>query len=115
MPPCPARHLSRAPTTAGLPTHLPAGSLLGKWIDLCWRAEASRLVRSCLLWLWEARACPDALLSLTPAWGLPFSSSSATASQPPESLPQPGLQKSVSNLQKPTQPSSQEVSAGAPS
>ncbi|XP_054582703.1 protein PRRC2B isoform X1 [Eptesicus fuscus] len=35
-------------------------------------------------------------------------SSSATASQPPESQPQPGLQKSVSNLQKPTQPISQE-------
>ncbi|XP_059514336.1 protein PRRC2B isoform X2 [Myotis daubentonii] len=35
-------------------------------------------------------------------------SSSATASQPPESQPQPGLQKSVSNLQKPTQPVSQE-------
>ncbi|XP_075416732.1 protein PRRC2B isoform X11 [Tenrec ecaudatus] len=35
-------------------------------------------------------------------------SSSATASQPPESQPQPGLQKSVSNLQKPTQSISQE-------
>ncbi|XP_070286528.1 protein PRRC2B isoform X9 [Myotis yumanensis] len=35
-------------------------------------------------------------------------SSSATAAQPPESQPQPGLQKSVSNLQKPTQPVSQE-------
>lgn len=45
---------------------------------------------------------------------LPLSSSSATASQPPESLPQPGLQKSVSNLQKPTQSISQEVGAGGP-
>jgi hypothetical protein len=43
---------------------------------------------------------------------LPFSSSSVTASQPPESQPQPGLQKSVSNLQKPTQSISQEVGAG---
>uniref|UniRef100_A0A8D2E301 Proline rich coiled-coil 2B n=1 Tax=Sciurus vulgaris TaxID=55149 RepID=A0A8D2E301_SCIVU len=41
-------------------------------------------------------------------------SSSATASQPPESLPQPGLQKSVSNLQKPTQPSSQENTNSVP-
>lgn len=45
---------------------------------------------------------------------LPFSSSSVTASQPPESQPQPGLQKSVSNLQKPTQSISQEVGAGSP-
>uniref|UniRef100_A0A7M4EE00 Proline rich coiled-coil 2B n=1 Tax=Crocodylus porosus TaxID=8502 RepID=A0A7M4EE00_CROPO len=36
-------------------------------------------------------------------------SSSATAAQPQESLPQQGLQKSVSNLQKPTQSISQEV------
>ncbi|XP_024048832.1 protein PRRC2B isoform X4 [Terrapene carolina triunguis] len=35
-------------------------------------------------------------------------SSSATAAQPQESLPQQGLQKSVSNLQKPTQSISQE-------
>uniref|UniRef100_A0A8C2NYB1 BAT2 N-terminal domain-containing protein n=1 Tax=Capra hircus TaxID=9925 RepID=A0A8C2NYB1_CAPHI len=41
-------------------------------------------------------------------------SSSVTASQPPELLPQPGLQKSVSNLQKPTQSISQEVGAGDP-
>ncbi|XP_070108017.1 protein PRRC2B isoform X17 [Equus caballus] len=41
-------------------------------------------------------------------------SSSATASQPPESLPQPGLQKSVSNLQKPTQSISQENTNSAP-
>lgn len=45
---------------------------------------------------------------------LPLSSSSVTASQPLESLPQPGLQKSVSTLQKPTQSISQEVSAGDP-
>ncbi|XP_073661767.1 protein PRRC2B isoform X5 [Tursiops truncatus] len=41
-------------------------------------------------------------------------SSSATASQPPELLPQPGLQKSVSNLQKPTQSISQENTNSAP-
>ncbi|XP_066112006.1 protein PRRC2B isoform X5 [Saccopteryx bilineata] len=41
-------------------------------------------------------------------------SSSATASQPLESLPQPGLQKSVSNLQKPTQPISQENTNSVP-
>uniref|UniRef100_M3ZC69 Proline rich coiled-coil 2B n=1 Tax=Nomascus leucogenys TaxID=61853 RepID=M3ZC69_NOMLE len=41
-------------------------------------------------------------------------SSSATASQPPESLPQPGLQKSVSNLQKPTQSISQENTNSVP-
>ncbi|KAM5299288.1 protein PRRC2B isoform 4-T4 [Ctenodactylus gundi] len=41
-------------------------------------------------------------------------SSSVTASQPPESLPQPGLQKSVSNLQKPTQPISQENTNSVP-
>ncbi|XP_057581307.1 protein PRRC2B isoform X13 [Hippopotamus amphibius kiboko] len=41
-------------------------------------------------------------------------SSSVTASQPPESLPQPGLQKSVSNLQKPTQSISQENTNSAP-
>lgn len=53
--------------------------------------------------------------SLTPLFILPFSSSSVTVSQPPESQPQPGLQKSVSNLQKPTQSISQEVGAGFPS
>nr|KAF6277217.1 proline rich coiled-coil 2B [Pipistrellus kuhlii] len=41
-------------------------------------------------------------------------SSSATASQPPESQPQPGLQKSVSNLQKPTQSISQENTSTVP-
>ncbi|PNI68831.1 PRRC2B isoform 3 [Pan troglodytes] len=41
-------------------------------------------------------------------------SSSATASQLPESLPQPGLQKSVSNLQKPTQSISQENTNSVP-
>ncbi|XP_037348794.1 protein PRRC2B isoform X3 [Talpa occidentalis] len=41
-------------------------------------------------------------------------SSSATVSQPPESLPQPGLQKSVSNLQKPTQSISQENTNSVP-
>ncbi|XP_069333071.1 protein PRRC2B isoform X8 [Eulemur rufifrons] len=41
-------------------------------------------------------------------------SSSATASQPPESLPQPGLQKSVSNLQKPTQSISPENTNSVP-
>uniref|UniRef100_G5E747 Proline rich coiled-coil 2B n=1 Tax=Loxodonta africana TaxID=9785 RepID=G5E747_LOXAF len=41
-------------------------------------------------------------------------SSSATASQPPESQPQPGLQKSVSNLQKPTQSISQENTNSVP-
>ncbi|ELK07299.1 Protein BAT2-like protein [Pteropus alecto] len=41
-------------------------------------------------------------------------SSSATASQPPESLPQPGLQKSVSNLQKPTPSISQENTNSVP-
>nr|XP_020027750.1 protein PRRC2B isoform X3 [Castor canadensis] len=41
-------------------------------------------------------------------------SSSATASQPPESLQQPGLQKSVSNLQKPTQSTSQENTNSVP-
>ncbi|KAM5328527.1 protein PRRC2B isoform 3-T3 [Glossophaga mutica] len=41
-------------------------------------------------------------------------SSSATASQPPELLPQPGLQKSVSSLQKPTQPISQENTNSVP-
>lgn len=41
-------------------------------------------------------------------------SSSATASQPPESLPQPGLQKSVSSLQKPTQSTSQENTNSVP-
>ncbi|XP_063491792.1 protein PRRC2B isoform X19 [Symphalangus syndactylus] len=41
-------------------------------------------------------------------------SSSATASQPPELLPQPGLQKSVSNLQKPTQSISQENTNSVP-
>lgn len=45
---------------------------------------------------------------------LPLSSSSAAVSQPPELLPQPGLQKSVSNLQRPTQLFSQEVGAGDP-
>lgn len=40
-----------------------------------------------------------------------LSSSSATGSPPPESLPQPGLQRPVSSLQKPTQSSSQEVGA----
>lgn len=43
-----------------------------------------------------------------------MSSSSATASQPPELQPQPGLQKSVSSLQKPTQSISPEVGAGDP-
>ncbi|XP_044898852.1 protein PRRC2B isoform X10 [Felis catus] len=41
-------------------------------------------------------------------------SSSATGSQPPESLPQPGLQRPVSSLQKPTQPSSQENTNSVP-
>ncbi|XP_008586265.1 PREDICTED: protein PRRC2B isoform X2 [Galeopterus variegatus] len=41
-------------------------------------------------------------------------SSSVTASQQPESLPQPGLQKSVSNLQKPTQSISQENTNSVP-
>ncbi|KYO23315.1 protein PRRC2B isoform B [Alligator mississippiensis] len=41
-------------------------------------------------------------------------SSSATAAQPQESLPQQGLQKSVSNLQKPTQSISQESTISAP-
>uniref|UniRef100_A0A2K6LSU6 Proline rich coiled-coil 2B n=1 Tax=Rhinopithecus bieti TaxID=61621 RepID=A0A2K6LSU6_RHIBE len=41
-------------------------------------------------------------------------SSSATASQPPESLPQPGSQKSVSSLQKPTQSISQENTNSVP-
>ena len=45
---------------------------------------------------------------------LPLSSSSAAVSQPPELLPQPGLQKSVSNLQRPTQLFSQEVGARDP-
>ncbi|XP_067398028.1 protein PRRC2B isoform X3 [Emydura macquarii macquarii] len=41
-------------------------------------------------------------------------SSSATAAQPQESLPQQGLQKSVSNLQKPTQSISQESTNSVP-
>uniref|UniRef100_A0A8C8X4E1 Proline rich coiled-coil 2B n=1 Tax=Panthera leo TaxID=9689 RepID=A0A8C8X4E1_PANLE len=41
-------------------------------------------------------------------------SSSATGSQPPESLPQPGLQRPVSSLQKPTQSSSQENTNSVP-
>uniref|UniRef100_A0A7M4FUK5 Proline rich coiled-coil 2B n=1 Tax=Crocodylus porosus TaxID=8502 RepID=A0A7M4FUK5_CROPO len=41
-------------------------------------------------------------------------SSSATAAQPQESLPQQGLQKSVSNLQKPTQSISQESTISVP-
>ncbi|KAG8509475.1 Protein PRRC2B [Galemys pyrenaicus] len=41
-------------------------------------------------------------------------SSSATVSQPLESLPQPGLQKSVSSLQKPTQSVSQESTSSVP-
>lgn len=41
-------------------------------------------------------------------------SSSVTACQPPESLPQPGLQKSVSSLQKPTQSISQENTNSVP-
>ncbi|XP_063100134.1 protein PRRC2B isoform X3 [Cavia porcellus] len=41
-------------------------------------------------------------------------SSSATGCQPLESLPQPGLQKSVSNLQKPTQSISQENTNSVP-
>ncbi|KAL0612547.1 Protein PRRC2B [Plecturocebus cupreus] len=41
-------------------------------------------------------------------------SSSAKASQLPESRPQPGLQKSVSNLQKPTQSISQENTNSVP-
>ncbi|XP_034350104.1 protein PRRC2B isoform X9 [Arvicanthis niloticus] len=41
-------------------------------------------------------------------------SSSVTASQPPESQPQPGSQKSVSNLQKPTQSISQENTNSVP-
>ncbi|KAI5937921.1 Protein PRRC2B [Manis javanica] len=41
-------------------------------------------------------------------------SSSVTASQPLESLPQPGLQKSVSSLQKPTQSISQENTNSVP-
>ncbi|XP_043844175.1 protein PRRC2B isoform X9 [Dromiciops gliroides] len=41
-------------------------------------------------------------------------SSSVTAAQPPESLLQPGLQKSVSNLQKPTQSISQESTNSVP-
>ena len=45
---------------------------------------------------------------------LPLSSSSAAVSQPPVLLPLPGLQKSVSNLQRPTQLFSQEVGAGDP-
>lgn len=40
-----------------------------------------------------------------------FPSSSATAAQLQESLPQQGLQKSVSNLQKQTQSITQEVGA----
>ena len=43
---------------------------------------------------------------------LPLSSSSVMASQPPELLPQPGLQKSASSLQKLRQSISQEVGAG---
>ena len=43
---------------------------------------------------------------------LPLSSSSAAVSQPPELLPQPGLQKSASSLQKPRQSISQKVGAG---
>ncbi|CAM4568888.1 protein PRRC2B isoform X1 [Lepidochelys kempii] len=41
-------------------------------------------------------------------------SSSVTAAQPQESLPQQGLQKSVSNLQKPTQSISQESTNSVP-
>lgn len=67
---------------------------------------------------WVASSQSHCYGSRCPVWGLtppcilPSSSSSVTASQPPESQPQPGLQKSVSNLQKPTQSISQEVSAG---
>ena len=57
---------------------------------------------------------PEAMACLILMCVLPLSSSSVTASQPPELLPQPGLQKSVSNLQKPTQSISQEVGAGDP-
>lgn len=69
------------------------------------------------LWLLEMPrdlvgvAVPHRSLTVCP---VSLSSSSATASQPPESQPQPGLQKSVSNLQKPTQSISQEVGAGDP-
>lgn len=59
-----------------------------------------------------AGRCP--VQSMTPLYILPSSSSSATTSQPPESQPQPGLQKSVSNLQKPTQSISQEVGIEEP-
>ncbi|XP_077918034.1 protein PRRC2B isoform X3 [Halichoerus grypus] len=41
-------------------------------------------------------------------------SSSVTGSPPPESLPQPGLQRPVSSLQKPTQSSSQENTNSVP-
>ncbi|XP_072604429.1 protein PRRC2B isoform X4 [Vulpes vulpes] len=41
-------------------------------------------------------------------------SSSVTGSPPQESLPQPGLQRPVSSLQKPTQPSSQENTNSVP-
>lgn len=54
---------------------------------------------------------PEAVACLILTCVLPLTSSSVMASQPPEL---PGLQKSVSNLQKPTQSISQEVGAGDP-
>ena len=45
---------------------------------------------------------PEAMACLILTCVLPLTSSSVMASRPLELLPQPGLQKSVSNLQKPT-------------
>ena len=50
---------------------------------------------------------PEAMACLILTSVLPLSSSSVMASQPPELLPQPGLQKSASSLQKPRQSISQ--------
>ena len=58
---------------------------------------------------------PEAMACLILMCVLPLTSSSVMASQPPELMPQPGLQKSVSNLQKLTQSISQEVGLGTPS
>ena len=55
---------------------------------------------------------PEAMVCLILTSVLPLSSSSVMAFQPPELLPQPGLQKSASSLQKPRQSISQKVGAG---
>uniref|UniRef100_A0A452QXR5 Proline rich coiled-coil 2B n=1 Tax=Ursus americanus TaxID=9643 RepID=A0A452QXR5_URSAM len=83
-----------------------SGKNPGEASSLCFPLGEKPQVRST-----EGRMHTHACLTPVPP---ALSSSSATGSPPPESLPQPGLQRPVSSLQKPTQSSSQENTNSVP-